>query len=106
MENLEEILLELHNVAENTGKDVFVDTDIYDRDGFYIVVTEDGRIGAFGTVIDEENNAEQNIFLVLDDKKIKYLNDEGFTFSDFYKVMGEKLFKKLDKVTFISEMTK
>ena len=106
MENLEEILLKLHNASEDLGKDIYVDTDVYEKEGFYIVISESGKIGAFGTVIDDLNeNGEKNIFLILDENKIKYLHDEGFNLQDFYKVMGEKLFRKLDLEDFILEMT-
>jgi hypothetical protein len=44
-------------------------------------------------------------FLILDHNKVKYLNDEGFKLNDFYKVMGEKLFRKLNKETFLTEMS-
>ena len=106
MENLEEILFKLHSASEELGKDIYVDTDVYEKEGFYIVISESGKIGAFGTVIDDTNdNGEKNIFLVLDENKIKYLHDEGFNLQDFYKVMGEKLFQKLDLEDFILEMT-
>lgn len=106
MENLEEILLLLHEASESSGKDIYIDTDVYDKEGFYIVISESGKIGAFGMIIDDLNNQEEkNLFLVLDDKRIKYLNDEGFSLNDFYKVMGEKLFKKYDLEKFIQEMT-
>lgn len=106
MENLEEILLLLHEASETSGKDIYIDTEVYNKEGFYIVISESGKIGAFGTVIDDGNEySEKNVFLVLDDKRIKYLNDEGFGLDDFYKVMGEKLFKKYNLEQFIHEMT-
>lgn len=104
MDNLEAILLELHGISEDTGRDIFIDTDIYAQEGFYIVVSESGKIGAFGLVL-QDNNAEEMTFLILDHKKVKYLHDEGFKLNDFYKVMGEKLFRKLNKETFLTEMS-
>jgi len=104
MDNLEAVLLELHNISEDTGRDIFIDTDIYEQEGFYIVVSESGKIGAFGLVL-KEDETEEITFLILDHNKIKYLNDEGFKLSDFYKVMGEKLFRKLNKQTFLVEMS-
>jgi hypothetical protein len=104
MDNLEAVLLELHSISEDTGRDIFIDTDIYDQEGFYIVVSESGKIGAFGLVL-QDDNTEEITFLVLDHNKIKYLNDEGFKLNDFYKVMGEKLFCKLDKQSFLTEMS-
>lgn len=105
MDYLEAVLLELHSISEETGRDIFIDTDMYNQEGFYIVVSESGKIGAFGFVL-QDNNIQQITFLVLDQAKIKYLHDEGFKLNDFYKVMGEKLFCKLDKVTFLAEMSK
>jgi hypothetical protein len=105
MDNLEAVLLELHSISEDTGRDIYIDTDIYDQEGFYIVVSESGKIGAFGFVL-QDNNTEEMTFLILDHNKVKYLNDEGFKLNDFYKVMGEKLFRKLDKQTFLAEMSK
>ena len=104
MDNLEAVLLELHSISEDTGRDIFIDTDIYDQEGFYIVVSESGKIGAFGFVL-QDNDTEEIAFLILDHHKIKYLHDEGFKLNDFYKVMGEKLFRKLSKETFLTEMS-
>jgi hypothetical protein len=106
MENLEEILFKLHSASEELGKDIYIDDEVYQKEGFYIVISESGKIGAFGTVVDDVNDScEKNIFLVLDENKIKYLHDEGFNLQDFYKVMGEKLFRKLNLEDFIIEMT-
>jgi hypothetical protein len=105
MQELEEILCELYHASEEAGKEVYVDTDVYDEEGFYIVISQKGHIGAFGTVTEEDGH-EHNIFLVLDDKRVKYLHDEGFHLDEFYKAMGEKLFIKLSKEAFIAEMTK
>lgn len=106
MESLEEILCELKAASDESGKDLFIDPDVYAKDGFYIVVSEAGKIGAFGTIVDGHDDFfSKNVFLVLDDNKIRYLNDEGFKLDDFYKVMGEKLFRHMEKDAFIREMT-
>ena len=106
METLEEILCELKAASDESGKDIFIDPEVYEKDGFYIVVSHEGKVGAFGTVVEDTGDfIEKNIFLVLDHNKIRYLNEEGFKLNDFYKVMGEKLFRKLEKEDFIKEMT-
>lgn len=105
MESLEEIIGNLYQASEETGNDIYIDSDVYEKEGFYVVVSESGKIGAFGIAIDEETEEEKNIYLLLNDKTIKYLNDEGFQFNDFYKAMGEKLFKFLEKEEFIKEMS-
>lgn len=105
MESLEQILCKLHTASQHYGKDIYIDTEVYEKEGFYIVISESGKIGAFGTVIDNESDHyERNVFLLLDENRIKYLNDEGFCLNDFYKVMGEKLFRKLNSDDFIHEM--
>ena len=73
MDNLEAVLLELHSISEDTGRDIFIDTDIYDQEGFYIVISESGKIGAFGFVL-QDNDTQEITFLVLDHHKIKYLH--------------------------------
>lgn len=105
MQELEEILCELYHASEEAGKEVYVDTDVYEQEGFYVVVSQRGAIGAFGTVVEDDGH-EHNIFLVLDEKRIKYLHAEGFKLNDFYQAMGEKLFIRMNKEAFIAEMVK
>ena len=105
MESLDEILCQLKDSSDESGKAIYIDPEIYQKDGFYVVVSEEGKVGACGTIV-EDDFLEKNIFLVLDDKKIKYLHDEGFHLNDFYQAMGEKLFRRLGKNDFIHEMTK
>lgn len=105
MQELQEILYELYQASEQAGKEIYVDTDVYDEDGFYIVISHKGLIGAFGTVVEKDGH-EHNVFLLLDDRRIKYLHDEGFELDEFYNAMGEKLFIRMTKQAFITEMTK
>ena len=99
MDELGTVLEELRHTSVLKGVDLFIDDSIDKNRRLYVVVSENGMVGATGYCDDNEL-----VFLFLDNKKVKYLFDEGFDFEDFYKIMGDKLFYFVDKDVFFDKM--
>lgn len=101
MSELDLVLKDLKRHAAILGVDLFIDDTIDKNRKLYVVVSENGMVGATGYCDDDEL-----VFLFLDNKKVKYLFDEGFDFEDFYKIMGDKLFYFVSKDLFYERLFK
>jgi len=101
MSDLDLLLKELKKHSSILGVDLYIDDSIDKNRRLYVVVSENGTVGATGYCDDSEL-----VYLFLDNKKVKYLFDEGFDFEDFYKIMGDKLFYFVSKEMFFERLFK
>jgi len=99
MSELDSLLSEIKKTSLIKGVELFIDDTVDRSKKLFVIVSENGMVGATGFVEDNEL-----VFLFLDNKKVKYLFDEGFEFEDFYKIMGDKLFYFVDRDTFFDKL--